>query len=395
MKKIITLLCITFSLSYAQAQAKWTFVTVNDTFNNGFKGVYFTSETTGVIVGQNGMIKRSTDGGKTWTSINSGQSSDLNNVYFLDANTGWAVGTEGIVIKTTDGGLTWNNSSGTITSDKILKDVVFLDKDFGFVSGSQVFKTTNGGSTWTQLTTSASFKQSIDMTDINTGYICGNGGLLGNTENGYNFYGQTSPVGNDIYKIRFINDTVGVAVGHSNLILYTENKGAKWTLKSTASTNNFFDICAVGTTTFWAAGNNGKTVKSTDGGKTWTSITNPLSSSNDVLDLHFVNEDLGWFVGPSGVYIYDNRLSANVKTTNRATAQFELYPNPSNGIFTATQLESNSTIFITDYTGKTVFETKSIDSKITIDISGLNKGIYFVNAISEKQNYQTQKIILD
>jgi photosystem II stability/assembly factor-like uncharacterized protein len=167
MKKIITILCFAFIANLVNAQAKWTYVEVNDSVNNGFKGVYFTSETNGVIVGQNGMIKRSTDGGKTWTVINSGQTSDLNNVYFIDANTGWAVGTQGIVIKTTDGGLTWSNSSGSITSDIILKDVKFLDQNTGYITGSQVLKTTNGGSTWTALTTSASFKQSIDMLNVN------------------------------------------------------------------------------------------------------------------------------------------------------------------------------------------------------------------------------------
>ncbi len=71
MKKIITILCLIFGVSYANAQPTWTYVEVNDSLNNGFNGVCFTSETTGVIVGLNCMIKRSTDGGKTWKSINS------------------------------------------------------------------------------------------------------------------------------------------------------------------------------------------------------------------------------------------------------------------------------------------------------------------------------------
>lgn len=396
MKKIITILCFAFLANLVNAQAKWTYVEVNDSVNNGFKGVYFTSETNGVIVGQNGMIKRSTDGGKTWTVINSGQTSDLNNVYFIDANTGWAVGTQGIVIKTTNGGLTWSNSSGSITSDIILKDVKFLDQNTGYVTGSQVLKTTNGGSTWTALTTSASFKQSIDMVNANNGYICGNGGLLGNTINGTNFFGQTSPVGNNIYKIRFINDSTGVAVGQSNLILHTKNKGVTWTLKSTASTKNLFDICAVGASTFWAAGDKGLIQKSTDAGNSWTTITNSAyNQGNEVLDLHFVNENLGWFVGPSGVYIYDNRPSTNIETLNNKTIKFSVFPNPNTGIFNITDLENDSKITITDYSGKTVFETIYSNNETTINLSHLNKGVYFIKVSTDKHLYQTQKIMIN
>lgn len=393
-KKIITIVCFAFIANLVNAQAKWTYVEVNDSVNNGFKGVYFTSETNGVIVGQNGMIKRSTDGGKTWTIINSGQTSDLNNVFFINANIGWAVGTEGIVIKTTDGGLTWSNSSGSITSDKILKDVKFLDQNTGYVTGSQVFKTTDGGSTWTALTTSSSFKQSIDMLNTNNGYICGNGGLLGNTINGTNFFAQTSPVGNNIYKIRFINDSTGVAVGQSNLILHTKNKGVNWTLKSTASTKNLFDICAVGASTFWAAGDNGLIQKSTDAGNSWTTITNSAyNQGNEVLDLHFVNENLGWFVGPSGVYIYDNRPSTNIEAFNNNGIMFSIFPNPSNGVYNITEIENESKITITDYSGKIVFETIYNNNETTINLSHLNKSIYFIKVSNNKQLYQTQKII--
>ncbi len=396
MKKIITIVCFAFIANLVNAQAKWTYRYVNDSAtNNGFRGVFFMSETTGVIVGQAGMIKRSTDGGYTWTSVSSGQTSDLNNVYFLDANTGWAVGTEGIVIKTTDGGLTWSNSSGSITSDMILKDVIFLDQNFGFVTGSQVFKTTNGGSTWTQLTTSSSFKQSIAMTDINKGYICGNGGLLGNTVNGYNFYSQTSPVGNNIYKIRFINDSTGVAVGQSNLILHTKNKGVNWTLKTAASTNDIIDVCAVGDSTFWAAGNNGKILKSTDAGNSWTTITNSAyNQGNEVQDLYFINENHGWFVGPSGLYIYDNSPS-NVGLIKNKDVKFNIYPNPSTGIFNITALANESEITITDYTGKIVFATNFHITEVSLDLSHLNKGVYFVNVKNKLHIYQTQKIVLN
>jgi len=394
MKTILTILCLTFSFSYANAQATWTYVEVNDSNNNSFNGVCFTSETTGVIVGQNGMIKRSTDGGKTWTIINSGQTTDLNNVFFLNQNLGWAVGTAGIVIKTTDGGLTWANSSGTNLSGYILKDVKFLDANNGYVTGSQIFKTIDGGNTWTQLTSKQSFKQSIDFIDINNGYVCGNDGLLGNTVNGTSFSGQRSPVGNNIYKIRFINDSVGVAVGQSNLILYTKNKGVTWTVKSTAGNSDLLDICTIGKSIFWAVGTNGYIQKSTDAGNSWTTIIDAGNQGQEYKDISFINENLGWFVGESGVNIYDNRTSAKIEKAS-SKSQFNCFPNPSTGLVNLSQIETGSTISIVDITGKKVFEIWSTDAEITLNLSHLNKGIYFVSVMSKPKMYQIKKLTIN
>ncbi len=393
MKKIITILCLTFSFSYANAQATWTYVEVNDSLNNSFNGVCFTSETAGVIVGQNGMIKRSTDGGKTWTSINSGQTTDLNNVFFLNQNLGWAVGTAGIVIKTTDGGLTWANSSGTNLSGYILKDVKFLDANNGYVTGSQVFKTTNGGNTWTQLTSASSFKQSIDFIDINNGYVCGNDGLLGNTVNGASFLGQTSPVGNNIYKIRFINDSVGVAVGQSNLILYTKNKGVTWTVKSTAGNNDLLDICTIGRSIFWAAGTNGYIQKSTDAGNSWTTIIDAGNQGQEYKDISFINENLGWFVGESGVNIYDNRPKTNNKKLS-LESQFKIYPNPNSTGVLNIDNTAHGVVSIYNTIGQKMLTQNMDASNTTINISAMQKGIYLV-IFQSNGAQQTTKLIVE
>ena len=389
MKTILTILCLTFSFSYANAQATWTYVEVNDSNNNSFNGVCFTSETTGVIVGQNGMIKRSTDGGKTWTIINSGQTTDLNNVFFLNQNLGWAVGTAGIVIKTTDGGLTWANSSGTNLSGYILKDVKFLDANNGYVTGSQIFKTIDGGNTWTQLTSKQSFKQSIDFIDINNGYVCGNDGLLGNTVNGTSFLGQTSPVGNNIYKIRFINDSVGVAVGQSNLILYTKNKGVTWTVKSTAGNSDLLDICTIGKSIFWAVGTNGYIQKSTDAGNSWTTII-PRFQGQEYKDISFINENLGWFVGESGLNIYDNRPKTTIKKI-AVQSQIQIYPNPSNGFITLNSNIEFVKIEIRNTLGQLLNQIQIKNNNI--DMSMLNNGIYFIQATDAKGNIYANKII--
>jgi len=391
MKKIITILCLIFGISIANAQPTWTYVEVNDSLNNGFNGVCFTSETTGVIVGLNGMIKRSTDGGKTWTSINSGQTTDLNNVFFLNQNLGWAAGTTR-VIKTTDGGLTWANSSGTNLSEDIFKDVKFLDANNGYISGSQVFKTTDGGNTWTKLTSGPTFKQSIDFIDINNGYVCGNDGLLGNTVNGTSFLGQTSPVGNNIYKIRFINDSVGVAVGQSNLILYTKNKGVTWTVKSTAGNSDLLDICTIGKSIFWAVGTNGYIQKSIDAGNSWTTII-PRFQGQEYKDISFINENLGWFVGESGLNIYDNRPKTTIEKI-AVQSQIQVYPNPNNTGTLNIENAASGVLTIYNTIGQKVMTHNMAEAKGSVNISTLEKGLYIV-ILQSNSAKQTAKLIVE
>ncbi len=269
-----------------------------------------------------------------------------------------------------------------------------MDANNGYVTGSQIFKTTDGGISWTQLTFGASFKQSIDFIDINNGYLCGNGSLLANTVNGTSFLSQTSPVGNNIYKIRFINDSVGVAVGQSNLILYTKNKGVTWTVKSTAGNSDLLDICTISKSIFWAAGTNGYIQKSIDAGNSWTTITNTTSQGQETKDLFFINENLGWFVGESGVNIYDNRTSAKIEKAS-SKSQFNCFPNPSTGLVNLSQIETGSTISIVDITGKKVFEIWSTDAEITLNLSHLNKGIYFVSVMIKPKMYQIQKLAIN
>ncbi len=82
-----------------------------------FADLWFTSPTTGFMVGHDGheAIYRTTDGGNTWDSVYTGNADNvLQAVRFVDARTGYAVGTSGQVLRTVDGGSTWTpEASGT------------------------------------------------------------------------------------------------------------------------------------------------------------------------------------------------------------------------------------------------------------------------------------------
>ena len=89
----------------------------------GLLGVYFTDNNTGTVVGNDGAILRTTDGGQNWTPQTSGTINQLRAVWFADANTGTVVGDLGTILRTTDGGQTWVSQTSGVS--EILLGVSF------------------------------------------------------------------------------------------------------------------------------------------------------------------------------------------------------------------------------------------------------------------------------
>jgi subtilisin-like proprotein convertase family protein len=100
----------------------------------------------GWIVGTNGRIVLSEDGGITWQEIESGTNESLESVYFLDQNNGWAAGDHGTILRSVDGGYHWFEQRSCV-SDNFLLSIHFTDalKGWAVGSGGTIIQTTNGG----------------------------------------------------------------------------------------------------------------------------------------------------------------------------------------------------------------------------------------------------------
>lgn len=99
------------NLSLIAAYGKLNNTTWNVTdFDNGvvMKDIFFNDIYNGCIIGNNGIIKVTNDGGNSWINSNSNLTSDLNGVSFKNSLKGWAVADNGKIIKTIDGGYNWN-----------------------------------------------------------------------------------------------------------------------------------------------------------------------------------------------------------------------------------------------------------------------------------------------
>jgi photosystem II stability/assembly factor-like uncharacterized protein len=108
----------------------------------------FINASTGIICGDNGIIRRTTNGGNNWTLINSGTTFDLQGVKFASSTLVYIVGSGGTILRSTDAGLTWGAQTSGVTL--ALRGVAMLSTgDNGIICGASgtILRTTNGGLT--------------------------------------------------------------------------------------------------------------------------------------------------------------------------------------------------------------------------------------------------------
>lgn len=141
---LLVIIFIFFSSSSYLAQQVW--VKQNSGTTKLLYMPFFTDQNNGTIVGQQGTILRTTDGGITWNSQYSTTLHSLTSVYFSNANNGVAVGASGTVLKTEDSGETWvNQNSGFVFN--FITALSFVNSNVGVAVGENglIIKTTDRG----------------------------------------------------------------------------------------------------------------------------------------------------------------------------------------------------------------------------------------------------------
>ncbi len=97
-----------------------------------YNDIFFLNDQEGWVVGNNGLIGYTVNGGDTWTQQTNPDSNSLYGVFFLTQNIGWAVGSQGTILYTANGGDTWTvQGAGHTTA--FLRGVHFVSTNNGNV----------------------------------------------------------------------------------------------------------------------------------------------------------------------------------------------------------------------------------------------------------------------
>jgi hypothetical protein len=101
-------------------------------------------------VGKGGLIQHySPDRG--WTDIPSGVRADLFDITFSTATVGWIVGHEGTVLRTTDGGSNWTRVSSPSSEDLVRVSAMGAQKAQVMSRSGRAFVTNDAGKSWTPI----------------------------------------------------------------------------------------------------------------------------------------------------------------------------------------------------------------------------------------------------
>jgi photosystem II stability/assembly factor-like uncharacterized protein len=202
------------------------------------------------VVGTEGALLTSTDGGRNWERREIAKRGDLSwfDLYSIrfanDGQTGWIGGESGLILKTTDGGATWNPQTSGSTEN--------------------IFR--------------------IAVVDPQTAYACGTNGLLmGTTDGGAHWQLQTLKSGLIFMDIAFADTQNGWAVGEFETIMHTADGGKTWTAQMGGKRANFklpalFTIRFIDAQHGWAAGQGGTLLRTDNGGAAWQPVTVPSAS---------------------------------------------------------------------------------------------------------------------
>ncbi|MCU7891952.1 MAG: hypothetical protein KZQ78_10210 [Candidatus Thiodiazotropha sp. (ex Ustalcina ferruginea)] len=105
-----------------------------------------------VAIGERGHILISDDQGQSWTQRPSPVRAHLTAVYFVDADNGWIVGADGLILYSGDGGISWTKQFDDRDADLRgpLLDVYFSNPSNGFAVGvyNKLYLTHDGGKSW-------------------------------------------------------------------------------------------------------------------------------------------------------------------------------------------------------------------------------------------------------
>jgi hypothetical protein len=140
-------------------------------------------ENTGWVAGAMGTVLHTTDGGATWVGQDAGTTFFIYGIWFIDAQTGWVGVTDGTIRKTTDGGNTWQL---IYQIEQSILDIWFADAQKGWATaGPYILHTENGGQDWvTQPTGDNRELWRLSFINDHTGWAVGVGGKIVSTTDG-------------------------------------------------------------------------------------------------------------------------------------------------------------------------------------------------------------------
>ncbi|HEY4249027.1 MAG TPA: YCF48-related protein [Lacunisphaera sp.] len=190
-----------------------------------------------IAVGAYGDVVISRDDGVTWTQIIVPTRALLTAVSFPDAAHGWIVGHDGVILVTDDGGASWTRQDSGKDPDTVFLAVLFRDTTHGFAVGAygKFLATTDGGKTWIDRKPAAEevHYNRISVDTAGNLFLAGESGtLLISTDGGEKWRQRNVPYDGSLFGALSVEKGPFLVYGLRGHILSSIDEGATWEPKN-------------------------------------------------------------------------------------------------------------------------------------------------------------------
>jgi photosystem II stability/assembly factor-like uncharacterized protein len=198
----------------------------------------FADPQNGIAIGQDGLIVKTSDGGKTWRQIGltlplEDWRPSLPHIFSLsrgaDPQKIWAAGPGGTIIRSRDGGETWEDLS--LHRDITLNGIAFVNDLQGWVTGEfgAILHTVDGGQTWQEQ------KNVLNLPKYTRPELSEEDAIKQRVPQLYL---------EDLFltSVAFRNEREGYVTGESGILLTTTDGGETWTNVSSGSFNILLSV---------------------------------------------------------------------------------------------------------------------------------------------------------
>ena len=290
------------------------------------RDVFFVNPTTGWIVGTDGVMLSTDNGGQTWRQSPKFTTDALIQVHFTSESTGWLLcernaytrGANAIsyLQKTTNGGRNWEKIEFQEGGRARVTRLIFNKDGIGTAFGENgiFYKLQDDGTTWRKSPSQIRFLL-LDgaFSDGSVGAIVGTGGTILFTQDSGLTWEKASVLGdadtrfNAVY---FAGQKNACAVGSKGRI-FRSSGGQLWRQTNSGTTSDLNDVFFTSPANGWAVGDNGTILRTRDAGTTWTEANSHVTHR---LEKIVFSGERGWAVGFGGTV-----LTYNLSVTNPAT----------------------------------------------------------------------------
>lgn len=365
--------------------AQWETKPSNTT--NALHDVIFTTRDTGFIVGEQGEMLMTSDGGLSWEKIDI-PTFDLFTIHFPSKNTGYTNG-----LKTTNGGITWDTMN-EIT--QYINAIYFINDSVGIYAGGLNGKTTDGGLTWSSMQNPGITMtlEKIEFITDSIGFMVGwyIGGLYKTIDQGSSW--SSAIIEEDLFSIKFPSPDTGYAVGWHGVIVKTVDSGDTWLRLNSelAQGSILYELYCLNNNICYSVGANGTIIKTIDGGQQWSPEN---SGTSEQLNSIYCVDSFCIAVGYNGIILRTN-LPTGITPIDTNEERASVFPNPVNDQLTIKIHFNNVHSFQFDLynvSGQLIKTSKLTEKNNFLDLSSYAGGIYFYKVTNGGNIIKQGKIV--